>query len=69
MAIAQQEPILFSGTIRENIMYGITWEVSQEEMEEACRMANVLSFVKDESIFPKGFETLVGERGVKLSGG
>lgn len=69
MAIVQQEPILFSGTIRENIVYGLRHEATQMELDEACRHANVLDFVTDENIFPLGYETVVGERGVKLSGG
>ncbi len=42
---------------------------SNEEMDEACRQANALNFIKDEKIFPLGYDTLVGERGIKLSGG
>jgi len=44
-------------------------DVTEEMLEEACRKANCLNFIKDPSQFPDGFETLVGERGVKLSGG
>jgi len=69
MAIVMQEPILFSGTIRDNIVYGLNYEATQDEIDEACRQANVLDFVKDVNLFPEGYETIVGERGVKLSGG
>lgn len=69
LAIVQQEPVLFSGTIRENIVYGVRHEVTQKELDEACEHANVLTFVQDAKIFPLGYETVVGERGVKLSGG
>jgi len=44
-------------------------KVSQEQIEEACNMANCLSFIQDLDQFPQGFDTQVGERGVKLSGG
>ena len=44
-------------------------EVTEEDVIEASRHANVLSFLEDKSIFPEGFDTTVGERGVKLSGG
>lgn len=63
----QQEPVLFSGSIRDNIAYGI--EVTEEEMIEAAKMANAYNFIMDESKFPQRFDTIVGERGVLLSGG
>jgi ABC-type multidrug transport system fused ATPase/permease subunit len=69
MAIVQQEPILFSGTIRENITYGLDYEPKDSELDEACRMANALTFLQDKTNFPLGYETVVGERGLKLSGG
>lgn len=69
IAIVQQEPVLFSGSIRDNICYGCDTEVNEEDLKEACRKANSLGFIEDPSIFPQGFDTLVGERGVKLSGG
>jgi len=68
-AIVQQEPVLFSGSIKENISYGLDWEPTLAELDEACRNANALKFIQDKSIFPEGYETLVGEKGVKLSGG
>lgn len=50
-------------------MYGLTKEPTQDEVEFACKQANVHQFVIDKEIFPDGYDTLVGERGVKLSGG
>ncbi|XP_061172212.1 ATP-binding cassette sub-family B member 10, mitochondrial-like [Saccostrea echinata] len=63
-----QEPVLFSSTIAENIMYGAADmnSVSPAEIEGAARKANALNFIKS---FPNGFETIVGERGLMLSGG
>ncbi len=69
MAIVQQEPILFSGTIKENITYGLSFEATEEDLDHACKNANALTFIKDQSTFPLGYDTVVGERGVKLSGG
>ena len=70
----QQEPILFSSTIRENICYGVDFKGFTEDeitarLHEACHQANALSFIEDTRLFPKGFETMVGERGIRLSGG
>jgi ABC-type multidrug transport system fused ATPase/permease subunit len=65
MAIVSQEPILFSGSIRENIAYGRP-EATADEIESAARSANAHDFVES---FPDGYETPCGERGVKLSGG
>lgn len=62
----QQEPQLFGMSIRENLLYGVNREVSQKEVEKACRDANAHDFIVS---WPEGYETLVGERGVKLSGG
>jgi subfamily B ATP-binding cassette protein MsbA len=60
-----QDPILFSGTIRENILYGKPWATDSEVME-ASRAANALDFITS---LPTGFDTEVGERGNCLSGG
>jgi ABC-type multidrug transport system fused ATPase/permease subunit len=65
MAVVSQDPILFSGTIRDNIRYG-RLEATDEEVENAARLANADGFIRE---FPKGYDTLVGERGVQLSGG
>ena len=69
MAIVQQEPILFSGTIKENITYGLNFEATEQDIELACKNANALTFIQDKKTFPLGYDTVVGERGVKLSGG
>jgi ATP-binding cassette subfamily B protein len=70
IAIVSQEPVLFSGSIKENISYGLDEGVLTEEMmDEACRQANAYDFIHDKTMFPEGYETVVGERGVKLSGG
>jgi len=70
ISIVSQEPILFSGTVRENICYGLDMtKVTDAEVREACRKSNAQSFVEDGDQFPDGYETLVGERGLRLSGG
>jgi ATP-binding cassette subfamily B protein len=66
IGIVEQEPFLFSRTIRENITYGVGREVSQEEVEEAAHAAAIHDVILS---FPEGYQTLVGERGVTLSGG
>ncbi len=65
MAIVSQDPVLFSGTIRENIRYG-RLDATDGEIEAAARAANADGFIRE---FPESYDTLVGERGVKLSGG
>lgn len=66
IGIVEQEPFLFSRTIRQNITYGVTREVTDEEVFEAARAAAVHDVILS---FPDGYDTLVGERGVTLSGG
>jgi len=63
--VSQESPLV-DGTIRDNICYGMNHEVTQEEVEEAARMAYADTFIQD---MPDGYDTEVGERGVKLSGG
>jgi ATP-binding cassette subfamily B protein len=66
IGIVEQEPFLFSRTIRENITYGVGREVSDAEVEAAARAAAIHDVVVS---FPDGYDTLVGEKGVTLSGG
>ncbi len=65
IGIVPQETLLFSGSIRENIRYG-RLDASDAEIEAAARMANAHEFI---SQLPAGYDTPVGERGVRLSGG
>jgi len=65
IGIVPQEPILFNGTIRENIRYG-RLDASDAQVEAAAKEANVHEFVTP---LPEGYETVVGERGITLSGG
>jgi len=60
-----QEVMLFSGSIAENIRYGSV-HASKDEVEQAARLANAHEFISE---FPDGYETKVGERGMRLSGG
>jgi ATP-binding cassette, subfamily B, bacterial len=66
IGIVEQEPFLFSRSLRENITYGVGREVSDEEIEAATRAAAVHDVILS---FPNGYSTLVGEKGVTLSGG
>ena len=65
IAIIPQEPLLFHRTIRENIRYG-NLDATDEEVERAARLAQAHEFIMDA---PNGYDTYVGERGIKLSGG
>jgi subfamily B ATP-binding cassette protein MsbA len=65
IAVVPQEPILFADTIRENIRYG-RLEATNEEIDDAAAAANATEFI---SRLPKGMDTIVGERGVRLSVG
>lgn len=66
VGIVEQEPFLFSRTIRENIAYGAPDGITDEQIEEAARAAAVHDAIV---AFPNGYNTLVGERGITLSGG
>jgi ABC-type multidrug transport system fused ATPase/permease subunit len=65
IAIVEQNPLLLSGTVADNIRFGAP-DASIEEVHEAARKAYAYDFVSE---FPEGFDTIVGERGVLLSGG
>ncbi|KAK0459997.1 ste6-like protein [Desarmillaria tabescens] len=69
ISLVSQEPTLYSGTVRFNILLGAIRpheEVTQEEIEDACRNANILEFIES---LPQKFETEVGGKGSQLSGG
>jgi ATP-binding cassette, subfamily B, heavy metal transporter len=65
IGMVPQDTVLFNDTIRYNIRYG-RWDASDAEVEQAAQLAQIDSFIK---MSPKGYETQVGERGLKLSGG
>ncbi len=65
IGIVQQDVYLFSGTVKDNIRYGKE-DATDEEIIKAAELAGATEFIKD---LPEGFDTYIGERGVKLSGG
>ena len=65
IGIVQQDVFLFVGSIRDNIMYGRP-DATEEEMMEAAKRANIHDYIMT---LPNGYDTQIGERGVKLSGG
>ena len=65
LGMVPQDTVLFNDTIRYNIRYG-RWDASEAEIEEAARLAQIDDFIRS---MPQGYETEVGERGLKLSGG
>ncbi|MGZ0712532.1 ABC transporter ATP-binding protein (plasmid) [Coraliomargarita sp. W4R53] len=65
LSVVPQESVMFEGTIRDNITYGLD-EVSDDALRDALRDANALEFVEEQ---PAGLDTIVGERGSRLSGG
>ena len=66
IGIVEQEPFLFSRSIRENIAYGVGRNVPEEEVIQAAKAAAIHDVILS---FPEGYNTLVGEKGVTLSGG
>jgi ATP-binding cassette subfamily B protein len=65
IGMVPQDTVLFNDTVRYNIRYG-RWDANEQEIEEAARNAQIDGFIR---LMPKGYETEVGERGLKLSGG
>ena len=65
IGIVPQDTVLFNDTIGYNIRYG-RWDASEEEVREAARLAQLATFIES---LPEGYDTPVGERGLKLSGG
>ncbi len=65
IGVVSQETYLFNGTIRDNLLYAKE-DATQEEIEQACRTANIHDFISSQ---PDGYGTVVGNRGLKLSGG
>jgi ATP-binding cassette, subfamily B, heavy metal transporter len=65
IGMVPQDTVLFNDTIRYNIRYG-RWEAGDGEVEEAARLAQIDGFIR---MAPRGYDTQVGERGLKLSGG
>ncbi|MEX2569983.1 MAG: ABC transporter ATP-binding protein [Gemmatimonadota bacterium] len=65
IGLVSQDVFLFHGTVRENIVYG-SWRATDEEVVRAARLAEAHEFIER---LPRGYETIVGERGQKLSGG
>ncbi|HPQ94350.1 MAG: ABC transporter ATP-binding protein/permease [Thiothrix sp.] len=65
IGIVPQDTVLFNDTIRYNLLYGNP-DASQVQLEQAAAMAHILDFIQN---LPEGWETVVGERGLKLSGG
>ena len=65
IAVVQQDSFLFSGTIRENLIYGRP-DATDDELVAAAQAANAHGFITK---LPEGYETMLGERGINLSGG
>ncbi|MBO7402614.1 MAG: ABC transporter ATP-binding protein [Lachnospiraceae bacterium] len=65
VGVVSQETYLFNGTIRENLLYAKE-DATEEEMIEACKKANIYDFISSQEL---GLDTMVGNRGLKLSGG
>jgi len=65
IGVVTQDTYLFNGTIRENLLYARE-NATQAELDEACKIASIYDFIQNQ---PDGYETMVGNRGLKLSGG
>eukprot|EP00930_Biecheleria_cincta_P051878 TRINITY_DN3708_c0_g1_i5.p1 TRINITY_DN3708_c0_g1~~TRINITY_DN3708_c0_g1_i5.p1 ORF type:complete len:1496 (+),score=271.92 TRINITY_DN3708_c0_g1_i5:81-4568(+) len=69
MALVDQEPVLFSGTVADNICYGSEEPQSRADIEKVAKEANAHVFLSDPAAFPQGYDTICGEHGTQLSGG
>ena len=66
MSLVQQEPVLFARKVSENIVYGLQFQVSDNDIEQSAKLANAHSFI---SSMPETYKTETGEKGIQLSGG
>ncbi|KAK9449010.1 P-loop containing nucleoside triphosphate hydrolase protein [Limtongia smithiae] len=66
IALVQQEPTLYAGTIKENVLFGTTEAATDEEVHDVCRQANIHEFIMS---LPDGYDTMCGTKGALLSGG
>ncbi|KAI8150323.1 P-loop containing nucleoside triphosphate hydrolase protein [Fennellomyces sp. T-0311] len=68
IGLVSQEPVLFDMTVEENVRFGVgeDMNVTQEQIEQACRAANIHKFISE---LPQGYDTRVGDKGSQLSGG
>ena len=66
VALVQQEPVLYQGSVRDNIAMGLEGDVTDAQVEEAARQSNIFDFIQS---LPEGFGTLCGNKGTQLSGG
>lgn len=66
VALVQQEPVLYQGSVRDNIAMGVETEVTDAQVEAAAKQSNINEFVAS---LPEGFATMCGSRGTQLSGG
>jgi ATP-binding cassette subfamily B (MDR/TAP) protein 1 len=66
VALVQQEPVLYQGSVRDNIAMGIDSDITDDQIEAAARQSNIYDFVTS---LPEGFATLCGSKGTQLSGG
>jgi ATP-binding cassette subfamily B protein len=66
IGMVEQEPFLFTASIKENLLFGVKREITRKEVEKAAKMACIHRTILS---FPEGYDTLIGEKGVSLSGG
>jgi ATP-binding cassette subfamily B (MDR/TAP) protein 1 len=66
ISLVQQEPVLYQGSIRDNIAMGIQTEVTNSQIEAVAKQSNIFDFIVS---LPEGFATMCGSRGTHLSGG